>query len=211
VFREDTASAKRRMERTLRASDLRTLPFEQRPYMDLATFFATAGDPRRARALLEQHDGAVPDSMTRRDGEPTRHAVLGTIALAERRYADAIRELWASDTTYDGPDGNCSICMLDDVGKAWEGAGVPDSAIFYWEKFLNTPYYRRLTMDATDRSPIVYRLGRLYESKGDATNAARRYREFVMLWSRADPPLQAKVTEARSRISRLADIERKPR
>jgi len=98
--------------------------------------------------------------------------------------------------------------VLDDVGKAWEGAGVADSAIFYWEKFLNTPYYRRLTMDATDRAPIVYRLGRLYESKGDSTNAARRYQELVMLWSKADPSLQAKVNDARWRISHLPDIER---
>jgi len=207
-FREDTARAKRRIERTPLASELRALPFEERPYIDLATFFATAGDARRARALLDQHDAAVPDSVTRRLAEPARHAVLGAIALAERRYADGIRELWTSDTTYDGPDGNCSICVLDDVGKAWEGAGVPDSAIFYWEKFLNTPYFGRLNVDATDRASIVYRLGRLYESKGDVTNAVRRYREFVMLWSKADPPLQAKVTDARWRSSHLADVER---
>jgi hypothetical protein len=53
----------------------------------------------------------------------------------------------------------------------------------------------------------VRRLGELYESKGDATNAARHYRELVRLWERADPPLQPKVTEVRRRLSRLSNVE----
>jgi len=211
LYHDDTSRAKRRVERALRSTDLRTLPLDQRPYLNLATFFAGVGDPRRARALLEQYDAAMPDSVTRRVREPERHAMLGSIALAERRYTDAIRELWRSDTTYDGPDGNCSICVLDDIGRAWDRAGIPDSAIFYLERFLSTPYYGRASVDAVNRAPILYRLGTLYESKGDVANAARRYREFVTLWRDADASLQRRVSDARSHVSRLADVERKER
>jgi serine/threonine-protein kinase len=209
MFFEDTARAVRRMDAVLAKSDLRAMPFEQRPYAGLAVFYANAGDTRKAQALLAQRDAEVPDSVTRRVRETERHAVLGSIAKAEGRYQDAIREFWRADTTYDGPDGNCTICVLDDVGSAWNAAGVADSAIFYWEKYLATPYFGRQGLDASQKPLILKRLGELYEAKGDIPNAARRYREFIELWKNADPPLQEKVADARYRLSRLANVEKR--
>jgi hypothetical protein len=98
---------------------------------------------------------------------------------------------------------------MDDIGWAWNHAGQADSAISYWERYLNTPQYGRQTMDAVQRPLILKRLGELYESKGDIANAALRYREFIRLWERAEPRLQEKVADARFRLSRLADTERK--
>jgi hypothetical protein len=49
----------------------------------------------------------------------------------------------------------------------------------------------------------------LYEVVGDVPNAARRYREFLALWDKASPRLQPKVQDARYRLSRLADVERR--
>ena len=209
MYHEDTTRATARMERTLRTSDVRSLPFDQRPYLAVATFFASAGDPVRARAWLTQHDTETPDSATRRLREPDRHAVLGMIALAERRYAEGIRELWRADTTYDGPNGNCGICVLDDIGWAWNHAGVADSAIHYWEIYLRTPFFGRQNFDGLQRPLILSRLGALYESKGDVVKAAERYREFLKLWARADASLQRKVADVQWRLSRLADVERR--
>jgi tetratricopeptide (TPR) repeat protein len=207
LYFDDTTRAVQRMESTLAKTDLRRLPFDQRPYVGVGVFFATAGRPQRARSLLALFDADMPDTSVRRIREPERHALVGVIARAEARYADAIRELWRADTTYDGPEGNCSICVLDDIGWAWSRAGIADSAIYYWERFLETPYYGRLFVDASQRALIVKGLGELYEAKGDRASAARRYREFVKLWERADPKLQPKVAEVRRKLSRLAGAE----
>jgi tetratricopeptide (TPR) repeat protein len=208
-YYDDTTRAVRRVEQALASKNIRSMPFPSRPYFGFASFFALTGQPQRARALLAQYDADVPDSNTRRIREPGRHSVLGAIALGEGRPLDAVREFWRADTTYDGPDGSCAICVLDEVGGAWRAAGVPDSAIFYWEKYLNTPYYGREGMDAFQAALMHKWLGELYESKGDAANAAKHYREFVLRWDHADPDLQPKVAEVRRRLSRMADVERK--
>jgi DNA-binding SARP family transcriptional activator len=54
------------------------------------------------------------------------------------------------------------------------------------------------------RARTLYRLGELYEEKGDRVKAADRYAEFVKLWKRADPELQPKVTEAKQRLEALS-------
>jgi hypothetical protein len=85
--------------------------------------------------------------------------------------------------------------------------GVADSAIFYLEKYLDTPMYGRQGMDASTKPLMLKRLGELYEGKGNVVKAAEYYREFIELWERAEPRLQPKVSEARRRLARLADTE----
>ena len=204
---DDTASAVRRMDRVLTKNDIGRLPFNQRPYGALAIFFAEAGDVPRARSYLARWEREVPDSIERRVSEPGRRSVVGVISRAEGRYQDALRDLWRADTTYDGPNGSCTICLLDDIGQTWDRMGVADSAIFYLEKYLETPMYGRQGMDASVKPMMLRRLGELHESKGNAVKAASYYREFIELWERAEPKLQPKVAEARRRLSRLADVE----
>ncbi len=207
VLFDDTARAVRRVESTLTTVDLSALPYEQRPYIGLTEFFASVGNVSRARSMLARNDAEVRDSLTARASEPGRHGALGMIALAERRYDEALRELWRADTTYDGPNGNCAICILDDIAEAWYRAGQPDSAIYYFERYLSEPFFGRLGLDAVKKALILKRLGELYESKGDVPNAARRYREFIAQWQRADPKLQETVADAKFRLRRLADVE----
>jgi tetratricopeptide (TPR) repeat protein len=193
----------------LSKADLRSVPFDMRPELGLAAFYANAGQPQRARSLLAQYEGQIPDSTRRRLVEPNLNETRAVIASAEGRHREAIQLLWKADTTYDGPDGNCAICIMDDLGWVWERAGVADSAIFYWEKYLRTPYFGRQGFDGFQRPLIVKRLAELYDAKGDAANAARNYRDFIELWENADPRVQPKVAEARRKLSRLADVENK--
>lgn len=182
----------------------------QRPYLTLTTFYALAGQPQKARGYLARYEAEVPkDSASQRLRFNDTRGALGALALSEGRPRDAIREIWAADTTYDGPDGNCAICIMDDLGAAWRSAGVPDSALYYWEKYLSTPYYGREGMDGTQAALIHKWVGELYEAKGDIPNAVRHYREFVKRWDKADPMLQPNVAEVKRRLSRMADMERK--
>jgi hypothetical protein len=158
---------------------------------------------------MAQDSAEAPDSAAWRNGITARRATSGYIALAQGRYQDALRDLWRADTTFDGPDGNCVICVLDDIGLAWYRAGVADSAIYYWERYLGTPMFGRQGIDAMWRPMIVKQLAEAYEAKGDVPNAARRYREFISLWERADPKLQEQVADAKFKLRRLADTEGK--
>jgi len=66
-------------------------------------------------------------------------------------------------------------------------------------------------MTGTDRpfvdrfwlAPTLFRLGELYENAKDVRHATEYYGRFVDLWKNADPELQPRVTDARSRIDRL--------
>ena len=205
----DTARAVARIENVLRKEPPQSHPAGLRPYGTLATFYAEAGNPVRAREYLALDDAEPRDSAQRRVNEPNRMAILAIIVRAEGKYDEAIRLLWRADTTYDGPNGSCAMCVYDDVGVTWDRAGNADSAITWLERYLTTPNLNRLGNDASQRAPFHRRLGELYESKGDAANAARHYREFIRLWERADPPLQPKVAEVRRRLSRLSDRERR--
>lgn len=71
------------------------------------------------------------------------------------------------------------------------------------------PSAYRLFGDPAWLPGIYNRLGELYEAKGDKAKAESYYTKFVALWEKADPELQPKVAEAKKRIARLADRERR--
>jgi Flp pilus assembly protein TadD len=207
-FYDDTVRAIRRMDATVGRTDFRVMSPDQRPYLALAAFYASAGEPQRARSMVERWDTEMTDTTMRRIMSPGRRGILGAIALAEKRYDEALRDVWAADTTYDGPNGNCAVCIYDDVASVYARAGKPDSAIIWYEKYLATPYFGRQGFDGAARPLILKRLGELYETTGDTEKAALRYREFLALWDKPDPRLQPKVDDVRYRLSRLANIER---
>jgi eukaryotic-like serine/threonine-protein kinase len=199
----DTARALRMVESALATADLSALPFERRPWLAAANFFAIAGRPDRARALVARWEREIPDSTTRRMLESSRSAAQATVAMAEGRTADAIRDMWRSDTAYDGPNGACGMCVYQPIAFMWDRGGVPDSAIKYMEAFLNAPFLGREGNDAIARPYFHRRLGELYERKGDRTRAVRHYTAFVDLWRSADPELQPLVNDVRRRITHL--------
>jgi Flp pilus assembly protein TadD len=204
-FYDDTARALRRMDALFAQTDFSSMPY----VFGLASFYAAAGQPARARSILARWEAAVDDSGNRRLFEPARRGVQAGIAIAEGRWADALRDVWAADSTYDGPNGNCAMCIYDDVAYVHARAGNADSAIVWYERYLAAPFYGRQNFDAGARPLLLKRLGELYEQVGNVEKAALRYREFLTLWDKPDSRLQPKVTEVRQRLSRLADIERR--
>jgi tRNA A-37 threonylcarbamoyl transferase component Bud32/tetratricopeptide (TPR) repeat protein len=208
-FFDDTATAVRRIDATVARAEFSRMPFDQRPYLAIAAFYANAGQPAKARTWLSRWEAEATDTVMRRIFEPGHRAIQGAIALSEGRYAEALRAIWAADTTYDGPNGNCNVCLYDDVAYVHARAGSPDSAIFWFEKYLAEPFYGRINFEGGAKPLMLKRLGELYESVGNAEKAAVKYREFLALWDKADARLQPKIADVRHRLSRLADIERR--
>lgn len=135
--------------------------------------------------------------------------MLGDIALAEHRYADAQREY------RDGDAGLCVTCVLPRLASAYDLGGNPDSAIAIFARYVETPDPFRLRdprgagVDADFLAGTYKRMGELWEAKGDKQKALGYYLKFVDLWKGADAELQPRVAEVRRRIARLKDTEGK--
>jgi tetratricopeptide (TPR) repeat protein len=193
----------RALDAALQQTPLRTLRVEQRGYFQIATFYAWAGRPDKAKAMLAQYDAEVREPQWRRVFEPDRHAAMGEILLAEKRPLEAVREFWASDSLPDGPANECAGCIHDDLGRAFDLANQPDSAIAHFEAYLDDSTVRAPGRDAIVLAGIHKRLGELYEAKGDVPRAITHYSRFVELWKDADPALQPRVEAVKRRLDIL--------
>jgi tetratricopeptide (TPR) repeat protein len=206
---EQPARALSRIDAALRLHPITTPSIDRRPYFGVATLYSLAGRPDRARAMLAQYDAEYRDTTWRRVRESGRHYALAEIALAERRPADAVVEFRRADRMPDGPANGCKVCLPAALARAFDQAGMADSAIAMFEQYISTPDVSRMEFDQdpTYLAGTYKRLGELYEAKGERVKAASNYRKFVELWKDADPELQPKVVEVRRRLARLEKAE----
>lgn len=179
-----------------------TVPGQRTPWLEAAALVARSGRAAAARAMLDRID-AQSDSTTQRIAGDQRQLVLGEIALAERRWDEAVRAFRAADVEYDGAPISCSVCVLPDLGRAYDLAARPDSAIAVYERFLNESFAERIGTDARALPAVLRRLGELYETRGDRARAVALYGRFLALWRHADPALQPIVSDVRARVTRL--------
>ena len=190
-----------RIERALREHPLEEIADVERPYGYLVQLYSLAGDTRKAREMLLAFSAARA-TMRRETDDIGKHYSEGHIALAERRYADAIREYRAADA------GSCMTCAAATLARAYDLAGKGDSAIIEFERYLG-----RIDLD-TDGIHSAFlagshkRLAELYDERGEREKARSHYAKFVELWKDADPELQPLVRAARERLARLQRAER---
>ena len=191
-FRHDSAAARAVVDSALARRPLDSLLPADRPYAELARFFAAAGDPRRARALraLEEKVGL--------EG-PARDAELawtdGVILLAEGRPGEAEpRFRAAADALW------CAICALPDLARARDANSDAEGAIETYERYLSTPWLFRYEVDAYELEPALARLAELYEARGDRVRARDARTRLLALWRRADAELQPVLADVRTRL-----------
>ncbi len=201
AYRPDRARA--RVEAALTRCPLSRIPRLDRPYLELAELFATAGATARAQRLLDDFE-ALPDEARVDPDWGGRFApgnvqrARGALAQAEGRLADAVEAYRTSDA------GRCRICAFPGLARAYDRWGRPDSAIAAYERYLRTPEAERLSADFFSLGPTYERLGQLYDAKGDRARAASYLEKFVALWSDADPVLQPRVQRAQRRLEEMS-------
>ncbi len=200
-----------RLDAAVAKYPMRTIAQVDRPYFELATDYARGGKPDRARAVIAAYNADVADTPMRRLQAPGLHDALGEIALASNDPRTALAEFRQADVWYDGkPASECASCTDFNVARAYDAANMPDSTIAAYERFINTPYWDRLsTVDAIGLAGAHKRLGELYETKGSTAPAITHYQQFIELWKNADPELQPLVAEAKRKIARLAASEKR--
>ena len=199
---EDRARAASILNAALVETPLESVPPAARPYAGLAFAAAIAGQTARAEALLTSFEAGRKGIVGYED-DLTRTELRGAIAFAGGKYDEAARHFRAASEV-----GDCMTCDLSLLAVAYDRAGMADSAIVTYERYLKSPDHLRFVVDPVLLAPAHRRLGELYEAKGDVVRAHEHYAAFVDLWKNADPELQPKVAAVRRRMARLRDTER---
>jgi len=176
------------------------------PPFFIAEWYAFAGRPDKARAVLARYDSIVSrDTARARVDRPARQRAVGDIAVAEHKYDVAVREYQGADTLDDGGRSLCGTCITARLARAYDLAGKQDEAIAWFERYLASNYpFRSRDTDFQFLAGTYKRLAELYEAKGDREKAASYYSRFIDLWKDADPELQPKVADAKRRLASLS-------
>ncbi len=182
---------------------------DKQPSLAAADLYARAGEVGKAKAVLARYESTTPGGV-QGVASQSWHEVRGSIALAERRFADAIREFRASDTDTSGVPAVCVECAPINLARAFDAANQADSTVATMERYLAIPPRRQNNLSHAYflRAMVHERLGQLYEAKGDTTKAVNKYRTFIALWKNAESEFQPRVAEARRRLEKLTPVEK---
>jgi tetratricopeptide (TPR) repeat protein len=164
-----------------------------RLYDELARFNAMAGRLDRARQLAAAADAS--DRELGRQQLAERNWTRGVIALAEGRAAAAEALLLTAAEQH-----GCTICVLPDLGRAYEAEGKSNAATAVYERYVTTPWFWRYETDALELGPVLERLAALYDAAGEREKAGGARTRLVQLWRRADAELQPAVARARAGV-----------
>lgn len=194
---ERPEEAKALVRRALNRTPMSQVPAPDRPWDQLGELGGLIRDQSLARDALEGLEKDLPLRGSKSpDGDRSR--MRAWMALASKDYSAAIREFHEADRTLMLDERRASLAL----GDAFDLAGQADSAIVYYERFVRLPdpwpMFRAQFVAGAHK-----RLGELYDARGDSGRAEAHYQFFVDLWKDADPELQPKVREVRTRLAQL--------
>ena len=185
----------RRVDSLLAAHPLDSLPAADRPYLQVADFFALAGKVDRAEHFVAEYDREVPAEI--RTGDAARPFSAGLLAFARGRDKEAVAAFRNSRER-----SGCPVCGLWEIGQAFEDLQQTDSALVAYEALATTPIADVFTAQFTLHR-AYRRLGELYEARGNKDKALEYYGKFTALWKDADPELQSRVRDVKLRMAAL--------
>ena len=192
----DTVGALLALERANDLVPIDELPFADRDHPSRAAILAAAGRVDDARAVLEEFEIGA-DADLKRANENDVYRALGQIALAEGDPEQAVDFFRQSDK------GSCTICPKLGLAQAFEAAGRQDSALAWYESYLEDRQPNRMYWDQVGLPWSMQQAARLADELGDAEKAALYYAQFVELWADADAELQPQVEVARARLEEI--------
>ncbi len=203
-----SADGVRALDAVVASAEWKETPPSDRPYLWVAVAYARAGRADQAKALLARL--LAEDPTAKAPWRRTRIAVAeGEIALAEGKFAGALRFFRAGSVGLDGATADCIPCTEYNLARAFDGAGEVDSAMAHYSAYLALPLSLRLVPDNEALAHVRKRLGELYDGKNDRANAMKYYSAFVEQWKDADPELQPTVATVRKRLAELQTQEGK--
>ena len=173
---------------------------QEREVLGTAVLLALGRQPAAARAALGHYEARVPEPVRWKDAFLI-HLTTGFMALDEGREEAAFEAFGRAreSTVFTAPvDGL--------LGRAYDMAGRPDSAIAAYTRYLDTPWGYRgwdLFSDPHLLVPTHERLAYLHEQAGNTAAAVRHASRVVELWAGADPEFQGRVEAMRRLLERV--------
>lgn len=192
----DTPELRREFAAVYSRAAFDALPPMDRPWGSAISGLTRLGRLEEARAISVQADAQIPEEF-RRVFQVTLASARLELALAEGNGQRALAQARLRDR------GSCIACAYPAYARAWDAAGNADSALFYYDRFLDAKSSRLTDTDAAQRASSTFRSAELREQRGNIAGALQRYREFVELRRNASEALQPRVREAQARIERL--------
>jgi len=203
-FLGDAAGAREQVRRALAKIPMESLPPSERQWQYLLWIAEASGDAAAARAALQAIERDLPQMGVEQSAGALAEAravalmAAGKPADAIPLFREAVRNFFS-----------CDRCAMINLARAFDLAGQRDSAITYFQRFIDTPH-AFMFEDQDFLAGSYKRLGELYEAAGDLPKAATNLEKFVTLWKDADPELQPKVRDARDRLQRIrAELARR--
>jgi tetratricopeptide (TPR) repeat protein/tRNA A-37 threonylcarbamoyl transferase component Bud32 len=196
LYDGDRPRAHGALQRLLSPTVLANTAPADRPWYAASVVAALAGDAAAADALFAAY--RRDNASIARDPTWEGARVAGHVALAKGQYREAITQLQqaARRKTAADPEEAFLIAM------AFDRAGVPDSAITWFNTMLD-PKALAMFEQFAYRAAAEKRLAELLDAKGDATGAITHYEQFATLWNDAEPSRQPVVKAARERAAQL--------
>jgi tetratricopeptide (TPR) repeat protein len=186
--RKSTPRALALVDSALAATPLDSILPGDRPYDDLARFYAAAGRPARARELLAKAERI--DSALVRTAVADHMWTRGVIALAEGRLSEAEAQLKQTVETL-----VCTMCALPDLARVYDAEKKVGAAVTVYERYLATPWFFRYETDASELGWAMKRLADYYAGRGELAKAEAMRGRLRQLWRRADPELQSVLAQ----------------
>jgi eukaryotic-like serine/threonine-protein kinase len=203
-FLGDAEGGREQVRRALARTPMESLPPSERLWSYMLYIAHAAGDAGAAQTALQALERDMPQMGVAQAAGALAEA-RGYAELAAGRGAAAIPHFREADRTF----ASCDRCAMINLARAFDLAGQRDSAIAYFQRFIDTPH-AYLFEDQDWLAGSYKRLGELYEAAGDLPKAATNLEKFVDLWKDADPELQPKVRDARERLTRIrAELARR--
>jgi tetratricopeptide (TPR) repeat protein len=204
LYRQDQRAAKALLNEILKAHPPEQLAEAERPLATLVLAAVASGDQETANRTLDEF-GRTPGNIPARAWSFVKAGAKGEVlSLRKETLPEAINELQKASAT-------CAYCDEPQLALAFERAGLADSALAHLQHWADVGENIWEGGVYFHWPPIAYfRLGELYQQKGDTAHAAEFYGKFAELWKDADPELQPRVKEAKRRIAELLAEPRRP-
>lgn len=194
--RQDTARAGERLAAYMESDGFDEADALSRPYVRVLFLLSSTARRADVESLKAEFESEIPAEY-RQDLNDQYLAWEGMLLAREGRYDEAISTLRRRENRA------CELCRYTPLAQVYDQAGARDSAIAYYERYVNAFDSDKAFWDANRLGPTLERLAVLYDEAGDLENAALYYARLVELWKEADPELQPRVQTAQRRLNEI--------
>ena len=195
IIHNDTAGAMRGLQQLFQRWPLDSIPAMDVDWITLGFFYAELGRPADVERMHARWTAAWTGNHPWPGMAEWWQVMLAHAAHDTTAYIRALHNASVPN--------NCDRCVLYPLGRVYDRMGQADSAIAYWQRAEDTPINNDPSDEAVFGTPVLFRLGELYEGKGDRAKAMESYEKFIDRWRDADAEHQPQVAEARKRLARL--------